>query len=337
MGILVLTVQKMDVFSSEMPRHSFAQFDGSQTSQTFPVQSGFREIVGHQNKSGTPSINKTTTIKSTAMIFILSRRENTKSRNVYRNILSGSGVHFMFVVGTCCPIPIQLRNMYTCDLMSTEGLVSNKDMNAQSVQCDIEDAQIRLETTIYKDILITNTTDVYRHLPAKVRLMLHWGVHNTNCSFFVKVDEDHFINPIALMKMVSGRSDAEYSIICNLAKGFYVHREGKWKELTYKRGVFYAQYPKFPLGSSGWIMSRSVAKYISKHTLELFDYQGEDVSIGIWLHESDIVGNIQWISSTHMRADGNCLDSNNIVVGHNLSPEQIQLCWDIQPKKIMYK
>jgi len=47
----------------------------------------------------TPYINKTIPMKPTAMIFILCSRENVKSRNVYRNILSTSGLNFMFVVG----------------------------------------------------------------------------------------------------------------------------------------------------------------------------------------------------------------------------------------------
>jgi len=234
----------------------------------------------------------------------------------------------MFVVGTCCPIPIKLRHIYTCESNIPQKNTPNTDYLASSVQCNTEDTQIVLETTIYKDILITNKTDVYRHLPAKVRLMLHWGVQNTKFDFFMKVDQDHFINPIALIKLVGSRSQHEYSIIGNIERESEVRRDGKWKELTYQHGVNNAKYPKFPLGSSGWIMSRKVAEYISQHRLELFDYQGEDVSIGIWIHESSIASDIQWISSKQMRGDGNCSDPNNIVVGHELSLEKIQLCWD---------
>jgi len=158
--------------------------------------------------------------------------------------------------------------------------------------------------------------------------MLHWGVQNTKFDFFVKVDQDQFINPIALIKLVSSRSKQEYSIFGDIEHESEVMRYGKWEELKYKHGVENAKYPDFPLGSRGWIMSRKVAQYISQHRLELFDYQGEDVSIGIWLNESSIANDIQWISSKQMRGDGDCSDANDIVVGHELSLEKIQHCWD---------
>ena len=75
-------------------------------------------------------------------------------------------------------------------------------------------------------------------------------------------------------------------------------------------------------------MSRNVADHLSQRSLQLFDYQGEDVSVGIWLHESSIANTVQWISNPNMRGDGNCLSPNAIVVGHDLSPSQIRLCWD---------
>lgn len=319
----------------EIPQASSGSPEMSRTPDVQHGQPVFNRSVVNHNTSLTPYINKTALVNPTAMVFILSSREYVKSRKVYRNILSGSGVGFMFVVGTCCPIPIQLRHIYTCESNIAQTNTSNKYHLARSVQCDTEDAQIAFESMIYKDILITNKTDVYRHLPAKVRLMLHWGVQNTKFDFFVKVDQDHFINPIALIKLVASRSQQEYSIICHVASGFDVLRDGKWKELTYQHGVKNAKYPDFPLGSRGWIMSRKVAKYISQHRLKLLDYQGEDVSIGIWLHESSIASDIQWISSKQMRGDGDCSDPNDIVVGHELSPEKIQHCWDTHKNKTL--
>lgn len=75
-------------------------------------------------------------------------------------------------------------------------------------------------------------------------------------------------------------------------------------------------------------MSRQVAAHLALHARHLFDYQGEDVSVGIWLDESSIAGRVQWISSPNMRGDGNCLAPGALVVGHQLSPEHIRQCWD---------
>jgi hypothetical protein len=48
-----------------------------------------------------------------------------------------------------------------------------------------------------------------------------------------------------------------------------VTRTGKWAELDYKPG----DYPMFPLGSFGHIVSRPIAEYIAGQNLVLHDYQ----------------------------------------------------------------
>lgn len=316
---------------SALPQHTQGiktpRYDTSLQSTPPPLASRPFHVVDPGPTTNKP--HQITTIPE-VMVFILSRRDSVRSRGIFRDIFVGSGVHFIFVVGSCCLIPETLREIYTCEQGADKTKVTSADTHSRSLQCNSKCFKIQDEITLYCDIIITNTTDVYRHLPTKVRFLLYWGVHNRNFSFFVKVDEDQFINPAALSKFISRRSPDEYSITGHIVKGYVIHRVGKWKELVYKRGVLNAKYPQFPLGSREWIMSRNVATYISQHTLQLFDYPGEDVSIGILLNVSSIVHDIQWISSHDMRADGNCLNHQDIIVGHNLTPNQIWLCWEAQ-------
>lgn len=39
--------------------------------------------------------------------------------------------------------------------------------------------------------------------------------------------------------------------------------------------------PAFPMGSAGHVVSRPIAEYVSMYQDLLFDYQGEDVSLGM--------------------------------------------------------
>ena len=60
----------------------------------------------------------------------------------------------------------------------------------------------------------------------------------------------------------------------------------------------------------GHIVSRPVAEYVAKHQdpteSDLYDYQGEDISLGIWVAESPLNATMQWISSKHLTNKGDC-------------------------------
>lgn len=271
------------------------------------------------------------------IVFILSRRGSIEIRNVFRDIFSTSTVRFMFVTGMCCRIAESARLPYTCQRKVPQNNTTRPGDVQRHQECNSEDMQIHNEVALYNDIIIANTTDVYRKLPDKVKFMLHWGVQNTKCNFFVKIDEDHFVNPMALSNFIFRQSPEEFSVTGLIARGWGVNRDGKWQELAYKPGLKNANYPPFPLGSAGWIMSRNVAKYISKHRLQLVCFQGEDVSIGIWLDESSISHKIAWSSNPNMRNDGKCMQQGAIVVGHMLLPHQIRKCWDIHKNVVKKK
>ena len=115
---------------------------------------------------------------------------------------------------------------------------------------------------------------------------------------------------------------SEYVVIGRIRNG-RVPRTGKWAEPDYKP----SRYPKFPLGSVGHVVSKPVADYISTYSESLFNYQGEDVSIGIWLDESPLRSRIIWETSKHMTNHGNCKDTNMWVIGHNIKPATMKKCF----------
>ena len=65
----------------------------------------------------------------------------------------------------------------------------------------------------------------------------------------------------------------------------------------------------------GHIVSRPVAEYIVEHQDELYNYQGEDVSLGIWMDESPLHASMQWITSKHVANKGDCMDPNHWMIG----------------------
>lgn len=85
-----------------------------------------------------------------------------------------------------------------------------------------------------------------------------------------------------------------------------------------------AWYPKFPSGC-GHAVSRPIAEYISQKTL--IKYQGDDVSLGIWLNESGLNKSIVHSSRFAFSHKGNCLDRNAYISGHGMTPETMRFCW----------
>lgn len=53
---------------------------------------------------------------------------------------------------------------------------------------------------------------------------------------------------------------------------------GKWREDGYRS----AAYPSFPCGG-GYVVNKGIVEYLAANSKNLQYFQGEDVSIGIWL------------------------------------------------------
>jgi hypothetical protein len=105
------------------------------------------------------------------------------------------------------------------------------------------------------------------------------------------------------------------------------HLSGKWKEVPqYPQG---GSYPPFPLGSMGHAVTRGVVEYIAQHQQVLFDYQGEDVSVGIWL--KDAKEGVEWKSVPKIMVNhGNCQQrqgSPALVIGHDVTPAKMRQCY----------
>ena len=70
----------------------------------------------------------------------------------------------------------------------------------------------------------------------------------------------------------------------------------------------------------------------SRPRYDLFEYQGEDTSLGIWLDESPLKGKVKFVTSNRfsgslMTWEGKCEDPEFYSIGHNISPEKMSKCF----------
>ena len=254
-------------------------------------------------------------------VFVLSRRSAFSTRKVIRNTWARGHDNVFFVVGACCLIPPQHRKEWTCERAKAS---SSSEQVQWNKKCMAQDTNLAVENSTHGDMLFMHEVDVYRHLPQKVKFCYEWGVNHTNANWFVKTDDDSVVRVGTLEKYLKNTYDEhKYTIIGYIADKWGVPRGGKWAENNYKPN----KYPKFPLGSVGHVVSRPVADYIKRNANNLFNYQGEDVSMGIWMDESPMRSNITWVNSKHMSNHGRCTDKSIWVIGHNIKPETMERCF----------
>ena len=257
------------------------------------------------------------------MVGVLSRRDGHEVRQVIRETWASGHDNVFFVLGACCRIPLHERSKYKCERAKNRPFDPATQARQDAV-CARQDARIAAEADKYDDIITMAETDVYRHLPQKVKYLYKWGLEHTTAKWFVKTDDDSVVRIDTLGHYLANTYDADELIVLgNIRRGLRVPRRGKWAEPHYH----HSRYPPFPFGPNGHAVSQGVAEYIVEHTDMLFNYQGEDVSIGIWLDESPISLEITWVSSKHVSHFGDCKNPNLFMIGHQIKPSKIRQCF----------
>ena len=76
-------------------------------------------------------------------------------------------------------------------------------------------------------------------------------------------------------------------------------------------------YPIFPLGSFGYVVNRKWAEYVAsdENIDNLYEYQGEDTSTGIWMDEApnEIREKIRYVFTWYFQNNRNCTDPNRAI------------------------
>lgn len=143
-----------------------------------------------------------------------------------------------------------------------------------------EEQELQREIRIHDDILMVDVVDVYRNLPKKLLKFYNWTVRNTQFNFTLKTDDDCFVDVEAIIRELNdmklrGKERIWWS---RFRTDWPVQRVGKWRELDYTAPV----YPSFACGA-GNVLSADLVRWLALNVVHLKQYQGEDVSLGIWL------------------------------------------------------
>eukprot|EP00117_Sycon_ciliatum_P050724 scpid19573/ scgid35772/ UDP-GalNAc:beta-1,3-N-acetylgalactosaminyltransferase 2; Beta-1,3-N-acetylgalactosaminyltransferase II len=135
------------------------------------------------------------------------------------------------------------------------------------------------EQADYGDIVTVATVDTYRTLADKLMAYMKLLVDSTQFQFLLKTDDDCMLRvPAILNGIATIGGDLTRVWWGRFRRNWSVERFGKWRELDFTGKV----YPPFACGS-GSVLSRDAVAWIASNSQSLKPYQGEDVSLGMWL------------------------------------------------------
>lgn len=140
-----------------------------------------------------------------------------------------------------------------------------------------QEAELQAESHAHGDMVFVDVVDTYRNVPRKLLLFYRWLEGAVTFHFLLKTDDDcyiHLDNVLRALERVQG-PNAWWG---NFRLNWAVDRTGKWQELEYMSPA----YPAFTCGS-GYVISRDIVQWLAANADRLKTYQGEDVSMGIWM------------------------------------------------------
>ena len=303
-------------------RHSTQSVPKSTTTPTSWHQ---LRTVQRREEMTSPPIKATPTAaaqKTDIVVLVLSRRTSYDTRLAIRETWGTASVRF--VVGSCCLVPSSHVLQWTCTRDNTKAAPTAHALRDAEADCAVTDARLAVEHRKFNDVIFAPTVDVYRQLPQKLKAGYEWAVVNSSASWIVKADDDSVIRIDRLDAYLRTSLNAKVPTVYGyVAKGWGVNHAGKWAEHTYKP----AKYPLFPLGSHGHVVNRPVAHWIVNNQNDLINYQGEDVSVGIWLDASPFKKSIQWVHSKHSANHGDCFNTGLWMIGHDISAAKMRKCF----------
>ncbi|KAJ8248341.1 hypothetical protein GJAV_G00240970 [Gymnothorax javanicus] len=182
----------------------------------------------------------------------------------------------------------------------------------------LEDEALDQESHRHGDMVFVDVIDTYRNVPSKLLQFYNWSIGNAEFSLLLKTDDDCYIDVDAVLMKIDHKRLCRSSFWWgNFRQSWAVDRVGKWQELEYSSPA----YPAFACGS-GYVVSRDLVEWLASNANRLKAYQGEDVSMGIWMAA---IGPGKYQDSGWLCEKQCYLD---MLSSPQHSPEELRALWD---------
>jgi hypothetical protein len=292
------------------------------------------------------------TTNSTIIMLVLSAEYQYTKRQAIRETWGQGHDNVYFVIGhsNCQDTTTTTNNNHNNGGTGAAGgrgsRLFSKPKTTTTTCRNLRHMALYHEQVLYQDLLEVPMEEYYQGLPDKIVYSYQWTLqHLPDVDWMVKIDDDMFARVTSLEEYLDKYNPNHHMVIGQVIDRSPVNRDGKWAERHYPP-LF---YPWWPQGSAGHVVSRAIAIYVATHDAELFRYQGEDVSLGIWLQEAtDVYHHLDHVtyiqaspSLISNKGPTSCANRKTLMVGHDFSVEGLQHCWamadEVTPREKAYQ
>lgn len=253
----------------------------------------------------------------------MSARRNTEKRAAIRETWAKGHDNVYFILTDACPFPRkQMHKDLECE--KTPSMKHDPIFPEHKMAMRKEERDLLEEQKEYRDMIYTPGVESYHGLVRKLKEAYHWVVTNTTADWVVKADDDIFVRVGSVSRYLSSLPTTTPTVVGRIISQARVATSGKWEDPHYRQ----FNYPPWPQGSCGYVVSRNIAQYIGDSKGTLYEYQGEDSSLGIWLDESKLKEAVNWHNSRAFVNHGECKETIALVIGHEVTPEKMRACYN---------
>ncbi|KAJ7987345.1 hypothetical protein DPEC_G00325520 [Dallia pectoralis] len=208
--------------------------------------------------------------------------------------------------------------IYDVDLLLEVLRRRGERFQSHGLKLQEEDLALKQESLQYGDMVFLDVVDTYRNVPSKLLQFYKWVVSNAGFDLLLKTDDDCYIDIDQLLMKIDHKDLKRHNFWWgNFRQSWAVDRIGKWQELEYASPA----YPAFACGS-GYVASRDLVQWLASNAEKLKAYQGEDVSMGIWMAA---VGPQKYQDSRWL-CEKECYQ--DMLSSPQLSPKELRYLWD---------
>lgn len=174
-------------------------------------------------------------------------------------------------------------------LEKEKGIVVRFVVGRSANKGDSSDRRIDSENEETKDFLILDKhVEVSEEFANKAKTFFSVAVETWDADFYVKVDDDVFVNIDELGKLLASYWDKPRVYVGCMKSGDVITEDGKrWYEKEWWKfgdGKSYFRHA----GGQLYILSRAVAQYIYVNRDFLHAFAHEDISVGSWMLALDV-------------------------------------------------
>lgn len=174
-------------------------------------------------------------------------------------------------------------------LEQEKGIVMRFVVGRSANKGDSSDRRIDSENKDTNDFLILDKhVEVSEEFAKKAKSFFSTAVETWDADFYVKVDDDTFVNIDELGKLLASYWDKPRIYVGCMKSGDVITEEGqRWYEKEWWKfgdGKSYFRHA----GGQLYIFSRAVAQYIYVNRDFLHTYTHEDISVGSWMLGLDV-------------------------------------------------